>query len=128
MIQLPPSSTRTDTLFPYTTLFRAGGDVLRRLARLGVIGENGGGQNAGDRRLRDDVGVADLADQRLHEMAGAHRTLDPVAQVLPGDLALRLIHQHRVLEAGVDEIVLHLTVVLQVRSEEHTSELTSLMR
>src|SRR3546814_10292644 len=93
MIQLPPSSTRTDTLFPYTTLFRAGGDVLRRLARLGVIGENGGGQNAGDRRLRDDVGVADLADQRLHEMAGAHRTLDPVA-----------------------------------RSEEHTSELQSLMR
>src|SRR3546814_6732614 len=93
-------------------------------------------------------------------MAGAHRTLDPVAQVLPGDLALRLIHQHRVLEAGVDEIVLHLTVVLQVaqrlsalgpverrlgnvemaaldqlrhlpeeeRSEEHTSELQSIMR
>src|SRR3546814_9653473 len=25
MIRLPPRSTRTDTLFPYTTLFRAGG-------------------------------------------------------------------------------------------------------
>src|SRR3546814_8551007 len=25
MIRLPPRSTRTDTLFPYTTLFRSGG-------------------------------------------------------------------------------------------------------
>src|SRR3546814_12618096 len=29
MIRLPPRSTRTDTLFPYTTLFRS--DVLARL-------------------------------------------------------------------------------------------------
>src|SRR3546814_21127319 len=27
MIRRPPRSTRTDTLFPYTTLFRAGGIV-----------------------------------------------------------------------------------------------------
>src|SRR3546814_9716151 len=26
MIRRPPRSTRTDTLFPYTTLFRSGGD------------------------------------------------------------------------------------------------------
>src|SRR3546814_3550061 len=31
MIRLPPRSTRTDTLFPYTTLFRSG---LRRPCRL----------------------------------------------------------------------------------------------
>src|SRR3546814_10217176 len=31
MIRRPPRSTRTDTLFPYTTLFRS---VLRRQARL----------------------------------------------------------------------------------------------
>src|SRR3546814_4593534 len=30
MIRLPPISTRTDTLFPYTTLFRSLGQVLRR--------------------------------------------------------------------------------------------------
>src|SRR3546814_9739332 len=30
MIRLPPRSTRTDTLFPYTTLFRANGDQCRR--------------------------------------------------------------------------------------------------
>src|SRR3546814_11169442 len=28
MIRRPPRSTRTDTLFPYTTLFRSGVDVL----------------------------------------------------------------------------------------------------
>src|SRR3546814_14122977 len=27
MIRRPPRSTRTDTLFPYTTLFRSGGDI-----------------------------------------------------------------------------------------------------
>src|SRR3546814_7421921 len=29
MIRRPPRSTRTDTLFPYTTLFRSGADVKR---------------------------------------------------------------------------------------------------
>src|SRR3546814_8118382 len=31
MILRPPRSTRTDTLFPYTTLFRSPGDALQRL-------------------------------------------------------------------------------------------------
>src|SRR3546814_4830882 len=30
MIRPPPRSTRTDTLFPYTTLFRSGGGSRRR--------------------------------------------------------------------------------------------------
>src|SRR3546814_3736937 len=30
MIRRPPRSTRTDTLFPYTTLFRSGRRALRR--------------------------------------------------------------------------------------------------
>src|SRR3546814_10507062 len=34
MIRLPPRSTRTDTLFPYTTLFRSEGQVfLSQLSR-----------------------------------------------------------------------------------------------
>src|SRR3546814_13365570 len=41
MIRRPPRSTRTDTLFPYTTLFRStglaeDGDTLRGLADLGL--------------------------------------------------------------------------------------------
>src|SRR3546814_13050673 len=31
MIRRPPRSTRTDTLFPYTTLFRSWADKVRRL-------------------------------------------------------------------------------------------------
>src|SRR3546814_19438807 len=33
MIRRPPRSTRTDTLFPYTTLFRSGGIVVIGAAR-----------------------------------------------------------------------------------------------
>src|SRR3546814_13117187 len=30
MIRRPPRSTRTDTLFPYTTLFRSAGDLISK--------------------------------------------------------------------------------------------------
>src|SRR3546814_217445 len=44
MIRRPPRSTRTDTLFPYTTLFRSPPSApppgLRRGARLGVAPES----------------------------------------------------------------------------------------
>src|SRR3546814_15157974 len=69
MIRRPPRSNLTDTLFPYTTLFRSvsldavGGD--RRLfgkagaaiiaARLGISGARRGDQaSEGERRSRDD--------------------------------------------------------------------------
>src|SRR3546814_16637526 len=45
MIRLPPRSTRADTLFPYTTLFRSG-----RLADLGRIPRQCGG-----------IGIVDIA-------------------------------------------------------------------
>src|SRR3546814_14575419 len=44
MIRRPPRSTRTDTLFPYTTLFRASGEGAQRLAAelfLDVVGSIG---------------------------------------------------------------------------------------
>src|SRR3546814_15102042 len=44
MIRRPPRSTRTDTLFPYTTLFRSSGTPSLRFARLSPwnpITENG---------------------------------------------------------------------------------------
>src|SRR3546814_9562563 len=58
MIRRPPRSTRTDTLFPYTTLFRS---VARRRCQLPAVGRYRG---AGDltgflRKLRG-------ADHRLH--------------------------------------------------------------
>src|SRR3546814_13075512 len=41
MIRRPPRSTRTDTLFPYTTLFRSQGlDIALRLTGMEVGGES----------------------------------------------------------------------------------------
>src|SRR3546814_8833979 len=37
MIRRPPRSTRTDTLFPYTTLFRSENDGFRSSARRGQV-------------------------------------------------------------------------------------------
>src|SRR3546814_18977766 len=52
MIRRPPRSTRTDTLFPYTTLFRS-------LAhRLGQVGQ----QDAADQERHQDVAHAVQAD------------------------------------------------------------------
>src|SRR3546814_8207617 len=81
MIRRPPRSTRTDTLFPYTTLFRSAADVLMPdLERVGGISEY--------------VKVAHMAE----------------AFDIP-------VSPHLYTEYG-----------LQLRSEEHTSELQSLMR
>src|SRR3546814_20022801 len=64
MIRRPPRSTRTDTLFPYTTLFRSeGGDELEVL------------------ELQDDVGAEHLA-QRLRPLA--RRALDHPVDPLGG--------------------------------------------
>src|SRR3546814_13728019 len=39
MIRRPPRSTRTDTLFPYTTLFRSNANLASVLVRLARLGE-----------------------------------------------------------------------------------------
>src|SRR3546814_15108604 len=82
MIRRPPRSTRTDTLFPYTTLFRSAHDNRGAI----VICEDGPIDNY-IRRLDSDGRLQNLALNRLRSNA------DP-----------------------------------SVRSEEHTSELQSLMR
>src|SRR3546814_18902866 len=58
MIRRPPRSTRTDTLFPYTTLFRSLED--RRAAILASIDEQG---KLGD-ELRADIEAADSKSRR----------------------------------------------------------------
>src|SRR3546814_11325654 len=53
MIRRPPRSTRTDTLFPYTTLFRSAGAAGPGTAALShhgaEQGRTGGGEGAGGR-------------------------------------------------------------------------------
>src|SRR3546814_6049815 len=66
MIRRPPRSTRTDTLFPYTTLFRSG---RGRSGRRGHLGQHRAAANpeaqrfAGRRRGDQDHGLAEVARQ-----------------------------------------------------------------
>src|SRR3546814_13788135 len=88
MIRRPPRSTRTDTLFPYTTLFRS-----------------------------HQVVAADAVDQVDR--------IEHVALGLGHLLAVLVAHQ----AGDVDILERHLAgAVIGHRSEEHTSELQSLMR
>src|SRR3546814_11339177 len=84
MIRRPPRSTRTDTLFPYTTLFRSHGIVgtlqqcLRRVAakRAGNADADGDGQavrHAGrPKRLVGDV-VTQRSEEHTSELQSLMR-------------------------------------------------------
>src|SRR3546814_2854802 len=102
MTRQPPRSTRTDTLFPYTTLFRSGRAAQAELELAGV-------DRRGDPVPERAEDVASQADGGGHEEQEARVALEGVgerAESGTGDEA-----------AGAVE-----------RSEEHTSELQSLMR
>src|SRR3546814_1664096 len=92
MIRRPPRSTRTDTLFPYTTLFRSDLDSVRPACQPPIA-------DAGPHCSHVRQGLRSFHDATEHAI--------PLAQARTG-----AGHPRR---AGD-------------RSEEHTSELQSLMR
>src|SRR3546814_6071444 len=92
MIRRPPRSTRTDTLFPYTTPFRSAGAVGGVAPTYGVLG--------------------------LNELSGL--------AARPGNLHLAMLHD-TVPQVQIDQALVR-NVCVFGRSEEHTSELQSLMR
>src|SRR3546814_8807682 len=101
MVRPPPRSTRTDTLFPYTTLFRSFVDVAdRRHQRVRL----------GDARTIDEPGGAVVAGARVDFVEFNH-----VRQPAIGIIALFRLHRAK-------------SRCPSGRSEEHTSELQSLMR
>src|SRR3546814_9249782 len=100
MIRRPPRSTRTDTLFPYTTLFRSLRVTLRRE----------------DRERMTDHPNDDAGDPEPQAQTQCRRQ----RAVDDGDHAWRAGQEDRLGERAVQR---HLE-----RSEEHTSELQSLMR
>src|SRR3546814_7586242 len=105
MIRRPPRSTRTDTLFPYTTLFRSEAFVMRLAVAFPQPDKDAEDARVALRGERP-IGVLDvLLGRRL--VAREHRRLDRRAHVAP-----RVFEHRRKV----------------VRSEEHTSELQSLMR
>src|SRR3546814_5099754 len=87
MIRRPPRSTRTDTLFPYTTLFRS--DLVVRLDP-GVQCDVGVDALTLDIvREADDRGLGDILVQheRAFDFGGAHAVARDVDDVVdaPGD-------------------------------------------
>src|SRR3546814_19694047 len=101
MIRRPPRSTRTDTLFPYTTLFRSGG--CRRDVELDEVGKllrHGGGDVERDAARREAV-LLQRADGA--EVGGAAEG-DPVVRlppVLGFPVARRRFLQPEAGEAGI---------------------------
>src|SRR3546814_7806431 len=72
MIRRPPRSTRTDTLFPYTTLFRSYRQALPALCRrVGAEGDRP--SRSGDRDLLPGDGAAARAELRGERKLGADR-------------------------------------------------------
>src|SRR3546814_4234536 len=98
MIRRPPRSTRTDTLFPYTTLFRSG----KERYCLWI----------GDNSLEQALRFPEV-QKRIESVRKDRTETDDVAV---NKLAARP-HQFRERKGDGDQ-----------RSEEHTSELQSLMR
>src|SRR3546814_18863823 len=72
MIRRPPGSTRTDTLFPYTTLFRSGGDVDSAADALDVgaydVHADPTPRDVGDCLGGGEAGVED----QVHDLAEVH--------------------------------------------------------
>src|SRR3546814_3195758 len=95
MIRRPPRSTRTDTLFPYTTLFRSAPPLRSNDGQFGIEGPR---------------------QFRVETCAGAHGQIG-IAQGI-ADKMVRV----------PGSTALHSGETGKKRSEEHTSELQSLMR
>src|SRR3546814_6339056 len=96
MIRRPPRSTRTDTLFPYTTLFRSG-NVAKNAVRATLAHPQ-----------LELMGCYAWSPEKAGRDVGELCGLDPLGITATND---------------IDELI-----ALKPRSEEHTSELQSLMR
>src|SRR3546814_5183095 len=76
MIRRPPRSTRTDTLFPYTTLFRSAGDLVEPV-HLGDVD-----RVAGDRFLKTYSFVGQQwPGARIAGGPAGHRNLYPFQRI-----------------------------------------------
>src|SRR3546814_4283964 len=145
MLRRPPESTRTDTLFPYTTLFRS--DDQRRARRRRLDGEaahrrSGGagiaarrGGLSGNSRLKAEHGMGNSiwTGARPERDEFSHRHIGPsdaeAAAMLAsvGAASLDALVDQTVPAAIRQRAPLGFGPGMTERSEEHTSELQSLM-
>src|SRR3546814_5568615 len=115
MIRRPPRSTRTDTLFPYTTLFRSPFIVQLWLDEMVSAANLSFGLFPGLTR-----GAA--------EAIAAHATDELKALYLPRMISGEWSGAMALTESGAGTDLALLKTKAEPRSEEHTSELQSLMR
>src|SRR3546814_10746071 len=116
MLRRPPKSTRTDTLFPATTLFRSAGAARVRQCVTRVASAAGGPAA----QPSPAIAISPAPEERQR------RALPPGRFLAPGISGLRF----RARDIGArGRLHVHNAPPSQrVRSEEHTSELQSLMR
>src|SRR3546814_5515343 len=118
MIRRPPRSTRTDTLFPYTTLFRA---------PIWTTVHNGA------TRIDPHTGAATppINAHLLHLHAGIDAVAEPAMHLMLTTGAPDVIREAVAslgTEVGGMDTPISIDPESGRRSEEHTSELQSLMR
>src|SRR3546814_9048881 len=132
MIRRPPRSTRTDTLFPYTTLFRAAPNVKLVKGTHLVLPAIAGCNEAFLLTARDGRVFFVIPWYGRTLVGTTESTVSTPAQAQPTD------EETDYLLAGVrsglpgvswtrDDVIARFAGV-RMRSEEHTSELQSLMR
>src|SRR3546814_17205992 len=73
MIRRPPRSTRTDTLFPYTTLFRSELLAIPPEPEGGAFGYHNGSFEAGDAEYLYNM-IRRFRPARMIEIGGGHST------------------------------------------------------
>src|SRR3546814_12190237 len=119
MIRRPPRSTRTDTLFPYTTLFRS---ILAFLERDRAAVD--GGDVADDGEAEAGAGLLEVEASAAIETVGAFRLGDAGAVILHLDLdaVRRALDRHEDAAAAIfgrvlDEVAEHLVQVLTFHAD-----------
>src|SRR3546814_9470618 len=116
MIRRPPRSTRTDTLFPYTTLFRS----LRQSA---IAGEHGAAATRRCRFSKRPLATTEPPDFLAD--AGFEAQPRMFGDRVEGEIGRRRRGGERL---GIGMVRVRADPRGDGRSDEHTSELQSLMR
>src|SRR3546814_6051762 len=121
MIRRPPRSTRTDTLFPYTTLFRStSGGTLAPLFMIG--GSLGAALGIGINYLLPGMHI----DPRIAALVGMAAIFAGSSRALLTAVVFAFETTRQ--PACLLPLLGGCTAAYLIRSEEHTSELQSLMR
>src|SRR3546814_3291619 len=129
MIRRPPRSTRTDTLFPYTTLFRSAGAGWRRRGARFYARPRAGSDVAAGVGPRDRGGALLSSDgHRPARGLGRDRGRRGDAGVRAAVRRRVRARQMGIARDGTAQPRVARRRVRPWRSEEHTSELQSLMR